>query len=406
MDCIVLGDLQKSAANILNVMLYTQDMQQLCEDLDIDYANTKYAKAYSEAQNAPMTDGWTQMTKDPVQKTETSETVKASLDRLIQLVESLDSEEYTEESWKSVEEALAAAKEVQANENASQKEMSDAVNSLMNAFGNLEYAVQKLHLEVAVEAAEEILANAKDYNGNAKALKAAAEAGKQVLENKDATQEEVNEAANAILSELAALEEKTDVSSLKNLIEAAKKLLDGNYTESSLEALKEAITNAEDVLANPDKTDAEMSNAYTQIIDAVMNLQMKGNKAALQAMIKKAQEILADKAAYVAATIDGLEEILAKAETVNNNDNAVQEEVNAAVKELTLKVAQARLIGDVDGDGNVTTSDSAFLLQYAAETIELSAEAQASADVNGDGVADTNDAAEILQYAAEQIASF
>ena len=71
-----------------------------------------------------------------------------------------------------------------------------------------------------------------------------------------------------------------------------------------------------------------------------------------------------------------------------------------------LKVAQARLIGDVDGDGNVTTSDSAFLLQYAAETIELSAEAQASADVNGDGVADTNDAAEILQYAAEQIASF
>ena len=405
-NCIVLGDLQKSAANILNVMLYTQDMQQLCEDLDIDYANTKYAKAYSEAQNAPMTDGWTQMTKDPVQKTETSETVKASLDRLIQLVESLDSEEYTEESWKSVEEALAAAKEVQANENASQKEMSDAVNSLMNAFGNLEYAVQKLHLEVAVEAAEEILANAKDYNGNAKALKAAAEAGKQVLENKDATQEEVNEAANAILSELAALEEKTDVSSLKNLIEAAKKLLDGNYTESSLEALKEAITNAEDVLANPDKTDAEMSNAYTQIIDAVMNLQMKGNKAALQAMIKKAQEILADKAAYVAATIDGLEEILAKAETVNNNDNAVQEEVNAAVKELTLKVAQARLIGDVDGDGNVTTSDSAFLLQYAAETIELSAEAQASADVNGDGVADTNDAAEILQYAAEQIASF
>ena len=149
-----------------------------------------------------------------------------------------------------------------------------------------------------------------------------------------------------------------------------------------------------------------MSNAYTQIIDAVMNLQMKGNKAALQAMIKKAQEILADKAAYVAATIDGLEEILAKAETVNNNDNAVQEEVNAAVKQLTLKVAQARLIGDVDGDGNVTTSDSAFLLQYAAETIELSAEAQASADVNGDGVADTNDAAEILQYAAEQIASF
>ena len=284
--------------------------------------------------------------------------------------------------------------------------MSDAVNSLMNAFGNLEYAVQKLHLEVAVEAAEEILANAKDYNGNAKALKAAAEAGKQVLENKDATQEEVNEAANAILSELAALEEKTDVSSLKNLIEAAKKLLDGNYTESSLEALKEAITNAEDVLANPDKTDAEMSNAYTQIIDAVMNLQMKGNKAALQAMIKKAQEILADKAAYVAATIDGLDTAVADAQNVLNNADAVQDEVDAAVRALTRKVADARLLGDVDNDGAVTTADSAALLAASAEITSLDADAAAAADVNGDEVADTNDAVLILQYAAEKVTSF
>ena len=163
------GDLQKSAANILNVMLYTQDMQQLCEDLDIDYANTKYAKAYSEAQNAPMTDGWTQMTKDPVQKTETSETVKASLDRLIQLVESLDSGRIHRRKLEIRRRSTGSSKRSTGErKNASQKEMSDAVNSLMNAFGNLEYAVQKLHLEVAVEAAEEILANAKDYNGNAK----------------------------------------------------------------------------------------------------------------------------------------------------------------------------------------------------------------------------------------------
>ena len=194
--------------------------------------------------------------------------------------------------------------------------------------------------------------------------------------------------------------------SLINLIESVKKLLDGNYTSDSLKDLKAAIKKAQDVIANPNRTEAEIGTAYADLIDAILNLKMKANKAALQAIIEKANAILANTDAYVAATIDGLEEILAKAETVNNNDNAVQEEVNAAVKELTLKVAQARLIGDVDGDGNVTTSDSAFLLQYAAETIELSAEAQASADVNGDGVADTNDAAEILQYAAEQIASF
>ncbi|MCI5900813.1 MAG: dockerin type I repeat-containing protein, partial [Lachnospiraceae bacterium] len=73
---------------------------------------------------------------------------------------------------------------------------------------------------------------------------------------------------------------------------------------------------------------------------------------------------------------------------------------------LTLKVAEARLLGDVDGDGDVTTADSAAVLRSAAELDTLSAEAAASADVNGDGAADTSDAVMILQYAAEKIAVF
>ena len=52
---ICLGDLQRSALHILNVMLYTQDMETLCNDLDaglglgIHYADTPYAMNYSEA---------------------------------------------------------------------------------------------------------------------------------------------------------------------------------------------------------------------------------------------------------------------------------------------------------------------------------------------------------------------
>ena len=80
--------------------------------------------------------------------------------------------------------------------------------------------------------------------------------------------------------------------------------------------------------------------------------------------------------------------------------------MNDAVKALTLKVAEARLRGDVNGDGAVTTADSAVLLRASAEMTTLSTEAEASADVNGDGVADTNDAALILQRAAEKITKF
>ena len=116
--------------------------------------------------------------------------------------------------------------------------------------------------------------------------------------------------------------------------------------------------------------------------------------------------MLEDAKAYVAETIEGLAEVTAEAQKVYDNDDALQSEVNEAVKTLTLKVAEARLLGDVDGDGDVTTADSAAVLRSAAELDTLSAEAAASADVNGDGAADTSDAVMILQYAAEKIAVF
>ena len=149
-----------------------------------------------------------------------------------------------------------------------------------------------------------------------------------------------------------------------------------------------------------------ISKAYSDIITAIENLERKGNKAALQAMITKAEEILDDQNSYTASTIEGLENVLAEAKQVYADDNAVQKAVDTAVKTLTLKVADARLKGDVNGDGEVTTSDSAELLKYAAELSELDDAASESADVNEDGSVDTNDAAQIMQYAAEKIASF
>lgn len=70
-------------------------------------------------------------------------------------------------------------------------------------------------------------------------------------------------------------------------------------------------------------------------------------------------------------------------------EDAVQQEVNEAVKSLTLKVAEARLKGDVDGNGKIGTSDSVLLLQYAAEMTVLDEISAESADVNGDKAADT-----------------
>ena len=88
---------------------------------------------------------------------------------------------------------------------------------------------------------------------------------------------------------------------------------------------------------------------------------MKGNKAALKSMLEKAAAILADTDAYVASTIDGLATVKADAQNVYDNADAVQSEINAAVKSLTLKIAAARLLGDVNGDGQQVQNLQAWM---------------------------------------------
>ena len=331
--------------------------------------------------------------------------IKDSLKALHDAWASEDLSVYSKESVAALTEALEAAEAVLSDTSATQKEITDATVALVNAIGNLEYGVQKVHLETAIEFAEKLLELENNYE-DTKALKAALAEGKIVLANADATQEEADNATYAILDELAKLAKKADVASLESLIEAAEGLLSDKYTSDSVEALKEAIDNAKEVLEDPNRADSAIADAYREIIDAVIGLQMRGNKAALAAMIAKAEKVLAAKDSYVAASIEGIEEELAAAVVVYNDADALQDEINEAVKALTLEVADARLLGDVDSDGAVTTADSAAVLRSAAELDTLSAEAALSADVNGDGAADTNDAVLILQFAAEKIAAF
>ena len=110
---------------------------------------------------------------------------------------------HTADSWAAVQSALAAAKAVAADQNATRTQINAAMEELVAAYSKLEYGVQKLHLEVAVEEAEKILAHPENYEDIA-ALKAALESGKAVLEDKDADQTAVDAAAEAIVQEFSA----------------------------------------------------------------------------------------------------------------------------------------------------------------------------------------------------------
>lgn len=328
-----------------------------------------------------------------------------SLDRLISMMEALDAEEYTASSWAEAEKALKEAKAVREDKNASREETDRAISNLLAAFGNLEYGVQKSHLKIAVAAAEELLEKSGDYEDTS-GLSSAVKSGKNVLSDKEADQKTVDEAANRVLDELFKLAKKADLQSLESLIRAAGELLDGNYTSDSLQNLKDVIQKAEAVIANQDREPNDIGRAYGELVDAIMKLERKGSKAALKVMVEKAEYILAEASNYTASTIQGLEEVLREAKEVYENEDAVQSEVNEAVEKLTQKIAQARLLGDVDGNGKVTTGDATAVLRAAAEFNPVSGDAPASADVNRDGKEDTRDAVLILQYTAEEITEF
>ena len=64
------------------------------------------------------------------------------------------------------------------------------------------------------------------------------------------------------------------------------------------------------------------------------------------------------------------------------------------------------VLGDVEGDGKIKTTDALLVLQHVSETITLEGNEFVAADVDKDGVIKTTDALLILQYVAENINSF
>ena len=64
------------------------------------------------------------------------------------------------------------------------------------------------------------------------------------------------------------------------------------------------------------------------------------------------------------------------------------------------------VLGDVDADGKINSSDALLTLQKSVDLVELTSLQILAADVNGDENVNSSDALEILQYSVQLIESF
>ena len=350
---------------------------------------------------------------------------KDALNDQIAAAEQLKAEDYTENSWAAMQEALTAAKAVAEDSTASQAEIDQATAALSDAVAALEEAIDDTASDAAIKALqamvekkpmrlvltmllcrqqlkllrlvlneetpsatavvtallnlseamqavnagesvdalrEDVQATIDFINENilndteglrpakVQALRDAVQAAQTLVNDPDASADELKAANKAMTKAAQELWEIVTKAELEALIESANGYLDGNYTEESLEALQTAIEAAQTVAANDDATTAEVTDAITNLANAIAALEsITLDTSALEHEIELVTEMAANINSYVPSTVEGLADKLADAQAAMNA--TTQEEIDAAAAVLREARLNARTKADVERSG-------------------------------------------------------
>ena len=265
--------------------------------------------------------------------------------------------------------AIEAAQAVLAEE-------EPTVTEVVTALLNLSEAMQAVNAGESVDALradvqatidfinENILSNVEGLRpGKVQALKDAVAAAQTLVNDPMATADALKAANKAMTKAAQELWEIVTKAELEALIEAANGYLDGDYTAESLEALQAAIESAQTVAINDDATTAEVTEAITNLSNAIAGLEsIRLDKSALEHEIELVSEMVANLDDYIASSVEGLADKLADAQNVLENATT-----QAEIDEATKTLREARLNARTKAD----TSALEELIAYA-KSLDLS----------------------------------
>lgn len=202
-----------------------------------------------------------------------------ALKDLIAEYEKLEQGNYTDESWKTFTDALAAAKATAEKSDVTVEEIDSAMDGLRAAYNGLEVpagTVDTGKLKALVEQCSKLTEQGNYTYDSWNKFTLALEAAKEVLEKTDATQEEVDQAYEALQTAYDGLAEYTgpvDNSKLQDLVNQYSEIEQGDYTDESWAAFQEALKEAERVLNDPNATQAEIDRARADLEKAYADLE-------------------------------------------------------------------------------------------------------------------------------------
>ncbi|MCE5148524.1 FIVAR domain-containing protein [Staphylococcus simulans] len=281
---------------------------------------------------------------------------KERQDALDELQKALDAanavkkDDYKPSTVTPFEAAVQAGEAAKADTSKTPQELKEAAQAIKDAQKTLEAKANKAELEKSIATAEglgqldandpedkavqDALTAAKAVEADQNADQAAVDAAKKALDDainakKAQDAKEAKEAADA---KQAALE------ALKAELEKAKAVQKDNFTPDSVKPLTDAETSGQAIVDAPDgKTTKEIEAATQALKDAQKDLVQKADKAELQKAIDKATGLgqlnPADK------EDKAVQDALATANTVNDNQNATPQEVQQATEALNNAIA-------------------------------------------------------------------
>ncbi len=228
----------------------------------------------------------------------------------------------------------------------------------------------------------------EDYtNESWMALSHAVKAAQKVFENRDASQEEVNNAQTALEKAMGALEEKglsTDV--LEYAIELGKSADAKGVIDSVKAAFEQALADAEKMLADVNAgvtgiTQADVDTCWQNLIKAMQYLSFKqGNKTDLEKVVALAADIEGRLDSYLDDGKQAFVDALAAAKETLEDGDAMQDEVNQAWTGLLEAMANLRLKPDKSGLETLINEASALSEDaYEAESFGVMRTALAGA---------------------------
>ena len=304
-------------------------------------------------------------------------------------------EKYTEDSWKTLEEAITVAQAVLNKPEATQEEVNDALKALTDAKENLktkEPSVEKpgkAELEETVNDANAFvkgLENPEMYTEESlNALKEAIAMAEEVLASETATQDEINDAMRRVKEAKENLAQKKPAvatEALENAIANARELANdtATYTEESRAALNAAVDAAQKVLEDANATQEtvdKQTEAVEAAIKALVKIKVPAETDKLKEAVKEAEELVKDTEKYSEESRNALTDAIALAQEVLEDTNATQETVDKALeavnaaKEALVEVGNLRNVVDeaakLTGETDKYTEDSVKALQAAID---------------------------------------